>query len=90
MGKKTKLVRVIWVDSAIKTGGWQRLEEVKDFAEKKFGTRCDTVGLLVFDGDQNIAVASSYAYTKEVYGVIKIPKCAVVKMKISGKLQIDL
>jgi hypothetical protein len=72
-----KLLRLTWVDScAPSDSGWHREGELnlKELT-------CETVGWLISEDKTSISVACSVMENETLYGVITIPKVAILSRK---------
>lgn len=73
----TKLIYILWVDSASPSdAAWHRTEELNMEPLK-----CETAGYLVRETADSISVASCVMENGSLYGVITIPKCSILKRR---------
>ena len=81
--RKTRIERVVWVDSSSPSdSSWLQDDEIDEF----FGhpLKCLTVGINVRESKKVLVLASSRSSFGQVYGVISIPKVAIVSRKRLG------
>ena len=72
-----KLVYVRWIDSAAPSdSSWHKVEDLS-----LEPLACDTVGYLVSETKTGVSIASSVMENGLLYGVITIPKVAVLKRR---------
>lgn len=86
MRKRTKtapLVKVTWEDSRQPAPSWAHLAT----RDKPSAVQCVSVGWLIYDGKDAIAVAANMGDLEggpslQVSGVIEIPTCCIKKMQV--------
>ena len=78
MAAKENIVRVEWVDPFALSAGWHTLEEVKEAKP----AMCISVGRIVYEDDEFLTLAGSWADPDQDYGeVFVIPKVVITNRK---------
>lgn len=75
----TSIVYIQWVDSCSPSdSSWHKPEELN-----LNPLACETVGIVVSEDEKQISVASCKMENGSIYGVITIPKVAIIKRRKS-------
>ena len=75
-----KIVKVEWIDSCADSNRWQLLEDFESSV-----VRPTTYGFLIYEDDEKITVAQTYAEGDEnvpaqFNGAMTIPRCSITKI----------
>lgn len=76
--RKARILWVEWSDARLVARGWT---PIKDALAQRGTCRCYSVGLVIADDKQGIALAAS-ANEGDVAGVTLIPRHAIIRTKV--------
>jgi hypothetical protein len=76
--KRLPLLEIVWSDSQLSTGGWERHDATMRARHRVFQR---TVGYILADDKHGVMLAGSLAQGGNVHGVVAIPASQIVKRR---------